>query len=348
MQNDVNKQIDKFNVVADNAVLRLTALWAFSESALGGFLHLFKVPFTGAIINSVSAILIIMIASFSLKRKTIFKATILVIAVKAAAAPYTPVNAFVSVLFQGFLGELLFSSKKFFSVKAIVFSCVTLFQSAVQRIVVLTIMVGMSFWKSIDIFGNVLAKKVGLEKTTVFFSLIIVCGYILLYLFIGFVVGIVGSKIPEKVKNRIKNNKFKKIKSSNKIPDLKQEKNKIHNRYKIRILPLLLLLALVGSYFIPEITFFGKDILIMLFRYTIIMVLWTFWASKFLLEKGKKIINKKSYIYKKDIDFLLKLLPEIKKITYFCWQETKSVKGVKRVFSFLELLISYIISVEEI
>jgi len=348
MQNEVVKEFKINNEIEAIAVVRLTALWAFSESALGGLLHMFKVPFTGAIINSVSAILIIMIASFSIKKGTILKATMLVVAVKAAAAPYTPVNAFLSVLFQGFIGEWLLSSKRLFSVKAVIFSSLTLLQSAVQRIVVLTVMMGMTLWESIDVFGGVLLKKIGVANNSFLLSWFLVIGYILLYFIIGFFVGLMGRKIPKRVKLRIANGDIVSIVSDIKVEDYKDLKKKKRNRYKIRVLPLLLIFALIGSYFIPEISFWGKNILIMTLRYFIIMALWTFWAGPFLLEKGKKALKKQSYKYKEDIEFLIKLLPEIKKISITMWKISSDSKGIKRILIFCELLFSYIIAVEEL
>jgi hypothetical protein len=334
--------------INENAVVRLTALWAFSESALGGFLHMFKIPFTGAIINSVSAILIIMIASFSVKKGTILKATLLVMAVKAAAAPYTPVNAFVSVLFQGVLGELLLTSKRFLSVKAVLFASLTLLQSAIQRIVVLTVIMGFTFWESIDIFGGVMLKKIGVEKTSFLLSWFLIFTYILLYFLIGMVVGIIGRAIPLRVCNRIEKGDIVTVSFDSDNVLLNNIVKKKRKRYKVRMLPLFLVLSLAGSYFIPEISFFGKEILIMTIRYFIIMALWTFWAGPFLLERGKKVLQQQSYKYKEDIDFLVALLPKIRKISSAVWRQTKNQQGFRRFFVFFEILFTYIISVEEL
>ncbi len=341
-ENTLSKRIN------ENAVVRLTALWAFSESALGGFLHMFKIPFTGAIINSVSAILIIMIASFSVKKGTILKATLLVMAVKAAAAPYTPVNAFVSVLFQGFIGELLLTSHRFLSLKAVVFASLTLLQSAVQRIVVLTVIMGFTFWESIDIFGGVVLQKLGVEKTSFLLSWFLILVYILLYLIVGTVVGLIGRAMPLRVFKRIESGDIAKITFSSEGNEIAVSNVKKRKRYKIRFLPLFLILSLVVTYFIPEISFFGREVLIMTIRYFIIMALWTFWAGPFLLEKGKKILQKQSYKYKDDIDFLVALLPKIRQISSVIWRQTNNNKWFIRVFVFLEILFSYIISVEEL
>ncbi len=48
------------------AVQRLTALWAFSESGLGGILHALQMPFTGLLVGGMAILLISLIAFFPL------------------------------------------------------------------------------------------------------------------------------------------------------------------------------------------------------------------------------------------------------------------------------------------
>jgi len=161
-------------------------------------------------------------------------------------------------------------------------------------------------------------------------------------------VGLIGKAMPVRVLKRIENGDVAVIN------DISQNKDEVvthkgkRKRLRIRLLPLLLILGLFLTYFIPEISFFGKEILIMTIRYFIIMALWTFWAGPFLLEKGKKMLQKQSYKYKEDIDFLIALLPKIRKISSWAWKQAASSSIFIRFFVFLEILFSYIISVEDL
>ncbi|HEY7751043.1 MAG TPA: hypothetical protein VH917_02035, partial [Ignavibacteriaceae bacterium] len=56
---------NNFKVESGPAVLRITALWALSESLLGGFLHATQVPFRGLIIASTAVLFISLIFYFS-------------------------------------------------------------------------------------------------------------------------------------------------------------------------------------------------------------------------------------------------------------------------------------------
>ena len=93
--------------------LRITALWAFSESAFGGILHALAIPFRGLFISSAAVLFISLIALFSKSSKEILKATLIVILIKALVSPHSPLAAYFAVSLQGVLGYLLFSSKNF-------------------------------------------------------------------------------------------------------------------------------------------------------------------------------------------------------------------------------------------
>ncbi|MCK5088079.1 MAG: hypothetical protein KAQ90_11190, partial [Melioribacteraceae bacterium] len=70
-----------------NRVNRLTALWAFSEAALGGILHALKIPLTGLFVGGAAVIFISLIAYYSEKKHAILRATLLVVIVKFVVAP---------------------------------------------------------------------------------------------------------------------------------------------------------------------------------------------------------------------------------------------------------------------
>ncbi|MEO8934802.1 MAG: hypothetical protein ABI295_10905 [Xanthomarina sp.] len=135
------------------AVERLTALWALNECALGGAMHAFKLPFTGILVGGISVLLITLIALYSKNIwSTLLKALTLVLLIKLSINPYSPVPAYFAVSFQAFLGILLYSV---FSINnfTIVLLCVFSFlESALQKLVTLTIIFGQSLWKALDIY----------------------------------------------------------------------------------------------------------------------------------------------------------------------------------------------------
>src|SRR5882762_4225935 len=92
------------------AIQRLTALWAFSESGLGGIMHALQIPFTGLVVGGMSVIMISFIAEISGHQyKEILKSALIVLIIKAMVSPYTPFPAYIAVSFQALSGYILFS-----------------------------------------------------------------------------------------------------------------------------------------------------------------------------------------------------------------------------------------------
>ena len=92
------------------AIQRLTALWAFAESGLGGLMHALQIPFTGLVVGGMAVMIISLIAEISEHdHKQVLKSALVVLIVKAMVSPYTPFPAYIAVSFQAMLGYALFS-----------------------------------------------------------------------------------------------------------------------------------------------------------------------------------------------------------------------------------------------
>jgi len=185
-------------------VQRLIAIWALSEATLGGVLHALKIPLTGIFINGSAVIIIALIAYFADKRGTILKATLIVLLVKAAVSPHTPLNAYLAVSLQGLIGEIIFNSKKYFKIKAIIFGFITLFLSGIQRIIVVTILFGENLWDSIDLFGTYVLRQLPFmidESANYEVSYWLIGFYVGVHLLVGIIIGIFAGKTPEKLSN---------------------------------------------------------------------------------------------------------------------------------------------------
>src|SRR5438045_6606034 len=96
---------DLTNEQRSAAVQRLTALWAFSESGLGGIMHALQIPFTGLVVGGMSVIMISFIAQISDHQyREILKSAMIVLIIKAMVSPYTPFPAYIAVSFQALSG----------------------------------------------------------------------------------------------------------------------------------------------------------------------------------------------------------------------------------------------------
>lgn len=96
------------------SILKINALWAFSESTFGGILHALKIPMRGIFLNAAAVLFISMIAYFSKNSKEILKSTLAVILIKASVSPHSPLTAYFAVAVQGLIGTS-FSFQKIIS-----------------------------------------------------------------------------------------------------------------------------------------------------------------------------------------------------------------------------------------
>ncbi|MFN7312984.1 MAG: hypothetical protein ACK5UI_05815 [Bacteroidota bacterium] len=171
------------------AVTKLTALWALSESGLGGFMHAFKIPFTGFFLGGFAIVIITLLAGIAKnKSATILQATLLVVLVKAAASPHSPPMAYIAVSFQGLAGALFYGLIPSTKIAGPVFGAIALFESAIQKFLVMTLIFGKSVWEALDLFVNGILKDFQLASNFSF-SYWVMGLYTTLYVIWGFVLG---------------------------------------------------------------------------------------------------------------------------------------------------------------
>lgn len=176
---------------------QLTALWAFVEATLGGVLHALHIPLTGLLVGG-SAVAIISIMAHNNKNATqeILKATLIVILVKVTASPHSPPPAYIAVAFQGLIGVFIFKVLPVYNLATIVFAIIAMLESAMQKILVLTLIYGTSIFKAIDKTVSGLTKEFGLETNV---SSWILGAYISLYVFWGMIIGARMGTLPKRM-----------------------------------------------------------------------------------------------------------------------------------------------------
>ncbi len=315
-------------------MIKLTSVWAFSEAVLGGFFHAFSIPFSGALLTAVAAIIISLIAYFSEARGEIMKTTLIVLLVKAAVSPNSPVTAYFAVFIQGFFGEVFFYNKKFFKTSTVLFSSLVLLLTATQRILTLTILFGNNLWNSINIYVGYILNKLGLTGSDINVSFIIIVIFVFLHLLIGVMAGKFAAGMPDKIKNpafpegfrKSDLNKYEKIK----IPEAKKKKS--GKKILRDLFYLIILVLIILSYFHPE---FGKDkaieLLIMLLRSVTIIFLWVTIISPFLYKSFKKFLDRKEAPLVNRINRIIASFPYYRKILNYSFSKYRDEKIILRI-----------------
>ncbi|MEO8399007.1 MAG: hypothetical protein ABI550_04230 [Ignavibacteriaceae bacterium] len=337
------------------AVYRLTAFWGFTEAFLGGILHALKIPLTGLLVGGAAVLFITLIAHFSDEKGAILKSTFAVILIKGFVSPYTPFPAYFAVLLQGILGEVLFSSKKFFKFSALMLGFSSLLFSGAQKIIIITILFGNSFWESINIFSNYILNQFvtnSSQRLQINFSLLVIVLYLGLHLIAGILIGIFAGNLPQKIKNINAINFYDSIKNdkSKNIFLFKKAQKKYEPWWKKLSWVLLFLFfttVIILSFFYPELNEnLLLKILIMIIRSIFLMIVWIKIISPVLVNFLRKSLNKKLRNSTLEIGKMLNFFPKFKKMINYSWSKTSELKGLKRIKIFIEYSIAASLTVE--
>jgi hypothetical protein len=329
------------------SVLKITALWAFSESAFGGILHALTIPMRGLFISSAAVLFITLIALFSKESKEIIKATVIVILIKAIVSPHSPLNAYLAVSLQGVLGFLLFSTKKFFKLSALLLGVFVLFFSGIQKIVVLTILFGNTLWESFDIFiKQVSIEMFNIDHPDINYGYILIAGYVLLHLIAGLFIGFYAGKLPLKIKhydNHVPS--LIEMKEAEEIPQKEKRKKK---SWFLRPTGIFVIVISAGvillSYLSPELEDeITLSILFMLVRSLVITFIYYILLAPLAKKLFSRFVSKRKSEYAQDLEDIISMFPQFKKIVNYCWKLSKNKNGYKRIRYFLSTSFYYLL-----
>ena len=212
-------------ILKNNLIPKLTALWAVSESGLGGIFHALKLPFSGLFLGSFAVIIVTFIALNSDKKfKNIFQATIIVLLIKAMVSPHSPFTAYVAVLFQGFLGAIIYSIFKVNLISSIFYGVLALLESGFQKLLMMVLIFGENIWTAFKDFFVELSEKFNL-KSLEEVPIILVSGYLLIYFLGGIFAGIFAIRFPNLLEKEFQNINIDQLSNEEKIPISKKKKN---------------------------------------------------------------------------------------------------------------------------
>ncbi|MCS6929819.1 MAG: hypothetical protein NZM43_10020 [Saprospiraceae bacterium] len=185
-----------------DVVFRITALWAFSECALGGLMHAIKTPFTGIVVGGFAVLCVGLLAHASHRNPSvILRATMLVILVKAIVSPHSPPQAYIAVAFQGVLGALMLGFLRPYFAAAFLYGLLALAESALQKLLMLYIFFGKPLFEAADLFVADVLKKFGLEAE-VSWAAVAAGVYVGIYALWGAVLGYWIPRLPNLLESR--------------------------------------------------------------------------------------------------------------------------------------------------
>ncbi|WP_439151984.1 hypothetical protein [Winogradskyella sp.] len=312
---------------------RLTALWALNECGLGGFMHAFSSPFTGIIVGGVSILLISLIAFYAKDiRTSLIKALSIVLLVKLSVSPHSPITAYLAVSFQAFLGIGLYSLFKVNPFTVILLGMLTFLESALQKLFTLTIIYGQSLWKAVDVYSEWINNKLSFISINLSTTNLLVI-YISFYTISGLLVGILILKII----HLIQLVEVPKLNPMTITPgDVANKKNRsiIKSKQLLFWSITLVMILLPLLYFKKEYDGWETG-LYLVSRSILIIGLWYLVLGPLLVKGLNKILSRRQSEYQSDLQQTLLLLPHLRSIVYYAWQDSSSYKGLNRMQHFL-------------
>ena len=326
----------------NRAVERLTALWALNEAGLGGLIHAMRVPFTGIVVGSTAVVLIALIAFFAeRKAKAILKATVIVLLVKAAASPHTPLPAYASVSFQGVAGALLFGLLPSVRVGALLLGLLALWQGAVQKLLVMTILYGKSLWEAVDSVGHWILGKMGqgpgdLSPTGWFLAFYL--GY---YTLAGLVTGWLAGAIPGEIACALKHPRPSPVsmpgESPFALPDVPAGK-RWWRRTPFKAGAVLVALLAVLMLLHPGQEGWARGMRVFA-RASIVLALWLLLVRPLGQALFRRFRRREQGAYGAEVSRALERFPALRQAAAVAWRESGGAGGFRRWKKFLVELI---------
>ncbi len=312
------------------SVSKLIALWAFSESALGGLLHAINMPFSGLLLGGI-AVTVICCIGFTAERpgSAILYGTLVAISVKFALSPHSPATSYIAVGFQGVVGALMFTFQRRSLPVYIFYGGIALVESALQKVITLTIIYGNALWESLNVVAQQMAKSLHLDSS-LSYAVVLLLIYTALYFAWGCLIGYWAYKIPIEINT---------IDKSQIIGIDITEKDFVKKKRKFKFLLWLpLVLILFASLLLLRQS--GLSVLQLILRPFIVIMAWWFVLNPFLKALLARFLNGRSNNMARIIDGIRQDIPKLRKLSFQTADYvTRHYRGVSRVRRFISILI---------
>lgn len=262
------------------------------------------------------------------------------LAVKALVSPYTPPTAYIAVAFQGLMAAALFPVLKINYLSVLLLGIVTMIESAVQKLFVVTLFFGQSFWNAVNELSNYAAGFFGLTVTNSSYWLI--GFYLLLFMLTGILVGLFTLHIIKQFSNTLAQPSF--VINDNSAISIAQSIKPKKKFYTLLLVMLFMIAAIVllSSSEKPA----WVQVVLLICRTSVILLAWYLLLMPLLSGLIKKWLKKTQSKYAAEINRAIELFPSYKIISQNSWQQSKQHKGIGKLFSFVSKTIAGIIAFE--
>ncbi len=211
-------------------IIRLTALWALIESGLGAYMHAMSIPFTGIVLGGSAILILNLIAWYSgNKASVLLQSLLIVLSIKFLVSPHSPPPAYLAVAFQGLLAIVCFANPLPRWLQILIFFLLAMWESAVQKFLVATLLYGSSLWEALDKLVASIARDFKIDnQLTSNFTWTLIGSYLLLYTLWALVLWRWSIKLPQRIEREkeIILSRIKETKLNEEAPQAKRGKSR--------------------------------------------------------------------------------------------------------------------------
>jgi hypothetical protein len=252
-------------------------------------------------------------------------------------SPHTPFPAYIAVSFQALLGYALFSLLRVNFISIILLSTIAMLESAIQKILIITLFFGRSFWKAMDEMIAWLADQFGSIVSNG--SYWIVGIYLLIYLGGGFFIAWLAYRTIKSFKSE--NLTLILDTGTERFPALIETKRTAKNNYKkLWVLILLMIVLSVVLFVFAEDQKQGWLAVVKTTTWTVSAILiWFMLIGPLFTKVVQKLLQKKQSRYSDEVLKTLSFLPVLRRLTALAWKQSKVHHGLKRWYFFFASLI---------
>jgi hypothetical protein len=322
-----------------NAIQRLTALWAFTESGLGGVMHALHIPFTGLLVGGMAVVMICLIAEFSEHNyRLLLKSLIIVLIVKAMAGPFTPVTAYIAVSFQALLGYTLFSLFGVSVISMVLLSIIAILESAIQKLLVLTLFFGQSIWKAADSMVAFAGEQLGHIISNGSYWIMAV--YLFIYLAGGIFIAWLSYTTIHSFNAGKPGFVLKETYPINPVVEIKTNPagKKMHRKLWLLIV-VMIAISLILFVFAANKKEGWIEVIKTISWTTSAVLVWFVLIGPLITQGIQKLLKKKQSGYSDEVLQTLAFIPVLKQLAAAAWQQSKLQQGFKRWSFFFTALI---------
>ena len=316
---------------------RLVALWAISEAFLGGIIHGLRLPVSGLLVGSAAIGCIALIGYYERSRSAILKATLAVAIFKMMLSPQAPPMAYVAVFFQGLLGAMLVWRQRFFFLSCLLLAILAMLESALQRLLVLTIVYGTGLWKAVNIF---LSGLTGHDRITNY-SWWLCAGYLALHLLAGLLLGFCIARIPWRIAAWKIQGNLPVIRGSGEGDATASGKRKAKRIGWLVFWLLLLGLYMQSYYGIGTAVLPAGTVFQLLLRSLIVLIAWVFLIGPLLQYVLKRWLHYQRGKIAGLVEAVTTLLPRMRNLVTAAWRASRGKKR-RWIFFYKTVLVNLI------